>query len=441
MMYDIIIIGAGPGGMDTAIEAFKEGKEVLLIEKDTIGGTCLNRGCIPTKALLASARTALELTALTTDDGLTLNGDISINNEAIWNRKDRIVTELREGANFSLSKIKIIKGEAEFKDNKTITVNNEDYQASKIIISTGSEPSRLPIPGTHLAMTSDEFLTSSEISVGNFNSFAIIGGGVIGIEFASILKSLYPDKDLTVIEYCKEILPPFDKEIAKRLRMYLSKQGVKFITGAAVKEIKEGSVLYDKNGKEEQIAADKILMATGRKPVFPMGLDKAGIEFTPKGIKVDDNFRTTNPIVYAIGDVNGLCMLAHAATAQGKKVLGITVDTDLIPSAVFSIPECAMVGLTEDECKNRDLGYRVKKAFFRANGKAVCMGETEGLVKIILADRNDAILGVHILGPHASDLVAELALAMVNGLDASNITSVVHAHPTLNEIIATALND
>lgn len=438
---DLIIIGSGPGGMDTAIEALRQGKEVLLIEKDLVGGTCLNRGCIPTKALLTSAKTALGLKELSSDDGFSGIGEIVINHKAIAERKNRIVNELRDGALFSLSKASITYGEAEFKDEKTVTVNGLDYQADKIIIATGSQPARLPIPGAELALTSDDLLESATIWDEGFSSFAIIGGGVIGIEFATVLKSLYPEKDITVVEYCKEILPPFDKEIAKRLRMSLTKQGVKFVTGAAVKEIKDGALICEKNGNDVEILADKILMATGRKPVFPKGLEKAGIEYSPKGIKVDPHtFVTTNPNVYAIGDVNGICMLAHAATAQGKRVIGEDVNIDFIPSAVFSIPECAMVGLTEDVCKAQGLDYKVNKAFFRANGKAVCMGETDGLLKIIV-DSKRHILGAHIMGPHASDLIAEIALAMSNGLTANDITATIHAHPTLNEIIVSALNE
>lgn len=440
-MFDYIIIGAGPGGMDTAIEAYKQGKSVLLLEKDNVGGTCLNKGCIPTKALLASAKTALELSNVKSDGCFEMEGGLKIDLSAINERKNRIVTELRDGASFSLSKIEMIKGEAEIIDKESVRINGETYQARNIIIATGSEPARLNIPGADKALTSDDFLLSSEIWKDDFDSFVIIGGGVIGIEFATIIKALFPDKQLTVVEYCKEILPPFDKDIAKRLRMTLSKQGIKFITGAAVKEIKDNSVIFDKNGKEEEIPADRILMATGRKPHFPKGIENIGIEYDHKGIKVDEHFRTSVENIYAIGDVNGKCMLAHAASAQGRAVLGEKTDCNLIPSAVFSIPECAMAGLTEEECKTRGMEYTVKKAFFRANGKAVCMGETEGLIKIIVSSQTEEILGVHILGPHASDLIAEPTLAIASGLKTANIKSVVHAHPTLNEIIFTALNE
>lgn len=437
-MFDYIIIGAGPGGMDTAIEAHKQGHNVLLIEKDLIGGTCLNKGCIPTKALLASARRAIEIAGL--PEGFKLEGSVVVDPLAIARHKDRIVDTLREGATFSLSKVNVVKGEAVLKDSHTVIVDGQDYSGKKIIIATGSQPARLNIPGAEHALTSDDVLLRDNMWQDVAGPLVIIGGGVIGIEFATILNALFPGRELTVIEYFKEILPPFDKEIAKRLRMSLTKKGVKFITGAAVKEITPEQVIYEKNGKTDSVEASQVLMATGRRPVFPQGLEKAGVEYTAKGIKVDDNFCTTAPGIYAIGDTNGLCMLAHAATAQGKKVLGMPVDCTLIPSAVFSIPECAMVGLTEDQCKEQGLDYSVKKAFFRANGKAVCMDETDGLVKIIV-DAGGHILGAHIMGPHASDLIAEPVLAMANSLTVDDIKKAVHSHPTLNEIIISALNE
>lgn len=426
--------------MDTAIAAQRQGLDVLLIEKDKIGGTCLNRGCIPTKALLRWAQQALTVRELVGNEefsGLTFDG-ISV--PAVVDRKDEVVNQLREGATMSLAKVNIVRGEAEFKDSKTVTVDGVEYTAPKIIIATGSKPTVLNIPGAETALTSDDLLNPGAQWNEEFNSLVIIGGGVIGIELATIFQALYPEKEITVIEYCKEILPPFDREIAKRLRMALTKRGIKFVTGASVTNISGGrKVTYDKNGKPGEVEADIIVMATGRRPVFPKGLDKAGIDYTPKGIVADEHFATNVAGVYAIGDVNGKCMLAHAATAQGKTVIGEAVDCGVIPSAVFSIPECAMVGLTEEECKERGLEYTVKKAFFRANGKSVCMGESDGLVKIIL--NNENILGAHIMGPHASDLIAEVALAMANGLGASNIASTIHSHPTLNEIIVAALNE
>lgn len=439
-MYDYIIIGAGPGGLDTAVFAAKKGFDVLLIEKDEIGGTCLNRGCIPTKSLLHWAQLNKILLDLKNRDEF---GSINtvINRATIAEDKVKVVNQLRDGASLTLSGVKLIKGEAELINTSTVRVNDEEYMAKKIIIATGSKPSRINIPGEDLCYTSDEILEWTCEWDEEVNSFIIIGGGVIGIEFATIFRYLYPNSQVTVLEYCKEILPPFDKEIAKRLRTILTRNGIKIITSASVNEVTSGKIIYEKNGNECSLESDKVIMATGRVPVFPSGLEKVGISYTSKGILVDDNFMSTAKNVYAIGDVNGRCMLAHAATAQGKKVLGEDIDTLHIPSAVFSIPECSMVGLTEDQCKDLNKEIIVKKAFFRANGKAVCADETDGLIKLIIDKSTNTLLGAHICGPHASDLITEPAIAVTNNLNINDIKHTVHSHPTLNEIIISALNE
>lgn len=429
---DLIIIGAGPGGMDTAAAACAQGKNVILIEKGCIGGTCLNRGCIPTKALARTAQIVLDAKE-SSEFGIEIP-EIKVDFARVMARKDDVVMQLREGAAMSLKGVRIVEGEAEFIGPRTVKAAGEEFTANKIIIATGSVPSRLPIPGNEYAIDSDSFLVTTELP----KRVTVIGGGVIGIEFASILNGL--GSDVTVIEYCKEILPPFDKDIAKRQRMALSKRGVKIITSSAVTEIKENrTVVYETKGKVAEIEGDMVIMAVGRRACLPLGLDKAGIETGKRGIVVDDNFMTTSAGVYAIGDVNGECMLAHAAVAQGRKVLGEDVDTNVVPSAVFSVPECSMVGLTEEKCKEQGLDYKSVKIPFRGNGKAVAMGESDGLLKMVYENGTGRILGVHICGPHAADLIAEPALAMANGLPVSAIARTIHAHPTLGEIIATAV--
>ena len=442
----IIIIGAGPGGMDAAIAARQQGYETILIEKAHVGGTCLNKGCIPTKALLHCASEIENANRLFSPTKSFISFEPHTrpqpNLSVVGEYKNSIVEQLRSGATMQLNGIELIEGEAEFTGPKTIQINGRDLTADKIIIATGSKPSRLNIPGAQHALTSDDVLQQIVGWNSSTSHIAIIGGGVIGIEFATIILSLFPGVELTVIEYCKEILPPFDKEIAKRLRMLLTKKGVKFITGASVTALPSSTcVEYKRNGENQQLQADKIIMATGRQPVFPSGIEKAGIEFTAKGIKTDAHFATTAPDVYAIGDVNGRCMLAHAASAQGRKVMGADVNTDVIPSVVFSTPECAMVGLTEEQCKQQEIPCLIKKAFFRANGKAVCMEQTDGLVKLLINPETNALLGVHIVGPHAADLIAEAADVMANNRPVTDIARTIHAHPTLNEIITTALNE
>lgn len=437
---DIIIIGAGPGGMDTALEARRQGKKVLLIEKDIIGGTCLNRGCIPTKALLHWAAFSQQLHEFKNIKGLS-SEHIDINPVEAAVYKNNTVDKLREGAEFSLKDIEIIIGEAILINGHTVLVNEQEYMADKIIIATGSKPAILPIPGIEYTLNSDDVLAWTHEWGENFDSVAIIGGGVIGIEFANIFHALKPETQITIFEYCKEILPPFDKEIAKRLRTVLTRKGIKFVTNAQVSSVSDNNtVSYLKNGKAEEQRFDVIITATGRKPVFPKGLEETGIEFDNKGIKVNDNFQTNIPSVYAIGDVNGRCMLAHAATAQGKKALGENIDCSIIPSAVFSIPECAMVGLTEEECLAHGYNIDIKKALLRSNGKAVCINETEGMIKLIISKDNECLLGAHVCGPHASDIISELTLALVNRLSVQQILRSVHIHPTLSEIIITALN-
>lgn len=429
---DIIIIGAGPGGMDTAAAACAMGKNVILIEKGEIGGTCLNRGCIPTKALARTAQIALDMRDA---DAFGLgNTDVTVDFRRIMERKNEVVTALREGAVMALKGVRVVEGTAKFLDSHTIVAAGEQFTAPMIVIATGSAPSRLPIPGAEYAIDSDLFLESTELPA----RVAIVGGGVIGIEFASILNAL--GCEVTVLEYCKEILPPFDKDIAKRLRMSLSKRGVKIITSAAVTEIKENrTVVYESKGKTAEVESDMVIMATGRRAVLPEGLDKAGVETDRRGIVVDDNYETNVKGIYAIGDVNAKCMLAHAAVAQGKKILGEDVDMNVVPAAVFSVPECSMAGMTEEQCKEQGIEYKSTKVPFRGNGKAVAMGEADGLLKLLTETATGKILGVHICGPHAADLIAEPALVMANGLTTEAIAHTIHAHPTLGEILSSAV--
>lgn len=428
---DIIIIGAGPGGYEMAAEAAAGGLSVTIIEKGELGGTCLNRGCIPTKALCRSAEVAL-----TVKDAATFGVNVSgytLDYAAAVARKNSIVEQLRSGIEMLLGKCLVVKGIARFIAKDTIECNGEQYTAPKIVIATGSKPSRLPIPGAELAIDSDTLLNMSELPA----RICIIGGGVIGMEFASILNAF--GVEVTVIEYFKEILPQFDKDIAKRLKMQLSRRGVNIITSAAVTAITPGmSVTYEAKGKTLSLDTDCVLMAVGRQPVVPDGAQEVGIEVDKRRIVVDDDFKTTVDGVYAIGDVNGRCMLAHVATAQGLKVLGKDVNMDIVPSAVFTSPECAMVGLTEELCKDKGLEIKTVKALFRANGKALALGETEGLVKMISEAETGKVLGCHICGPHASDIITEVALVMSKSLTIKDIAATIHSHPTLSEVISQA---
>lgn len=437
---DLLIIGAGPGGYETAAEAAADGLSVTLIEKGALGGTCLNRGCIPTKCLLASAekiRSAREAAAFGAEVG-----EVTVRFDVAAARMRQVMDQLRQGVAMVLKGVNVVKGEAVIErlpDGMLCAkVGDEAYTAPRVIIATGSKPAMLPIEGADLAMTSDDVLALEQLP----RSMVIIGGGVIGMEFACILNSF--GVETTVIEYCPEILPPFDREVAKRLRSSLSRQGVKIIVGAAVKSIARGAdgvaVTYETKKGASVAEAQAAVMAVGRKAVVPAGAAEAGIELDKRGfISTGSGYQTTVPGVYAIGDVNGKCMLAHAASAQGRQVLACQVCIDQMPSAVFTIPECAMVGLTEEALKERGTAYKAGKAMFAGNGKALSMGQGEGFVKVLADAATGALLGTHVIGPHASDIVAEATACAARGVTAEEAAlELVHGHPTLSEAFAAA---
>ena len=441
-MFDLLIIGAGPCGYETAAEAAARGLSVGLVERDQLGGTCLNRGCIPTKALCRHA----EVVSLMQEAALWgVNIDSpTFDYTTVFQRKEAVVSQLREGVEMLMKApgITLIHGEARIKDSHTIEVNGEEYEARNLIIATGSAPRGLPIEGAHLAMTSDDILAMPTLP----RSLCIVGGGVIGMEFAAVFCTF--GVEVTVIEYCKEILPPFDKDVAKRLRTVLTKRGIRIITGAAVGAIAQGegclTVSFELKGKLQDIQCEKVLMSVGRQPVLPDGLAEAGIVAGKRGIEVDDRMRTSQPNVYAIGDVNGQMMLAHAASAQGQvalsDIMGLPCDIrlDIIPSAVFTVPELAMVGLTEEQCAERSLDVSVRKSFFRSNGKAVAMNETDGLLKLIVDNATRHIVGCHICGAHAADLIQETVTAMNANATIDLLAHSIHGHPTLSEVMLAA---
>lgn len=439
---DLIIIGAGPGGYECAVKAARAGLKVTIIEKGKVGGTCLNEGCIPTKCLCRSAE-VLEYARDAGQFGISLS-ESQPDFARIIERKNAVVAQLGNGILTLLKNpdIELVQGVARFVDSHTVSVNGESYHAPNIIIATGSVTKFLPIEGAHAkgVITSTEMLELSQIP----QRPCVIGGGVIGLEFAAIFNTL--GSKVTVVEFCKEILPKFDSEIVKRLRLALKKKGITFKTGAAVKAIHEHAtdleVVYEEKEKEESTTADVVLMAVGRAAnTAALNLDDVGIAYTRQGIQVDSNMRTNVQGIYAVGDVNGLCQLAHAATFQSYRalndILGRTdgIHLDIIPSAVFTRPELAMVGLTEDECKAQGKDYQVYKSFYRANGKSLAMNETEGLVKVI-TDASSHILGAHILGEHAADLIHEAAAFMQTHATIQQMRDMVHAHPSLSELFA-----
>ena len=429
MKTDIIIIGSGPGGYRTAGYALQQGKQVVIIEKAEAGGTCLNSGCIPTKCLAHDAE------ANASDF------------PAAAERKRNVMNQLRQGIEQLLSApgITLVRGEATFKDARTVTVDGIDYEADDIIIATGSSSKMPPVEG----IDNPRVITSTEAL--NFQTLpaeiVIIGAGVIGMEFASILSRF--GAKVSVIEYLKECLPVIDKDIAKRVRKQIEKlQGVTFYMDSAVKAINDNEVVFvsNKNGKETRLECPgcPVLIATGRKPnIEGLNLEAAGVEYSPKGITVNDNMLTSVPHIYAIGDVTGRQMLAHAATFMGFRAVNAIVGKadrirfDIMPSAIFTYPEAAAVGLTEDQCKEQGIECRALKGYYRANGKALAIDEPEGMVKLI-AGADGKILGCTSYGAHSADIVQEVTAYMNCNATVADIAYSVHIHPTLSEILQDA---
>lgn len=432
---DLIIIGGGPGGYPAAQIAAAEGLNVVLIERDRLGGTCLNRGCIPTKAMTRVAEVAMTVTDAADYGVETVGCPVSIDYQRATRHRDEVVTAMREGLASTMANVNIVIGEAvvDSTEPPTVTAAGTTFTAPRLIVATGAAPARLPIEGADLALTSDDLTTGSTLP----ESLVVIGGGVIGLEFASIFNAL--GSKVTIVEFLPEILPPCDAEIAKRLRTALKRRGIDIITDAAVTALRPGMEIdYQRRGKTATLQAEAVLMAVGRRAIVPRGLN---VELNHNGsIKVDpETFETSAKGVYAVGDVNGICQLAHAATAQAERVMGREIDLSVIPSAVFTSPEVAMVGKTEKQALESGHDITVGKAMFRSNGKAQAMGETDGLVKVIVDRDNDLLLGAFIVGPHAADLIEELSLAMSSRLPVREILSSVHAHPTLSETVTAAL--
>ena len=432
---DLIIIGGGPGGYPAAQIAAAEGLNVVLIERDRLGGTCLNRGCIPTKAMTRVAEVAMTVTDAADYGVETVGCPVSIDYQRATRHRDEVVTAMREGLASTMANVNIVIGEAvvDSTEPPTVTAAGTTFTAPRLIVATGAAPARLPIEGADLALTSDDLTTGSTLP----ESLVVIGGGVIGLEFASIFNAL--GSKVTIVEFLPEILPPCDAEIAKRLRTALKRRGIDIITDAAVTALRPGMEIdYQRRGKTATLQAEAVLMAVGRRAVVPRGLN---VELNHNGsIKVDpETFETSAKGVYAVGDVNGICQLAHAATAQAERVMGRETDLSVIPSAVFTSPEVAMVGKTVKQALESGHDITVGKAMFRSNGKAQAMGETDGLVKVIVDPDNDLLLGAFIVGPHAADLIEELSLAMSSRLPVREILSSVHAHPTLSETVTAAL--
>lgn len=417
-MTDLIIIGAGPGGYKAAAHAAKNGLKVTIIEEGHVGGTCLNVGCIPTKTYVHSASF-----------------------EEARERLAQVVPQLRAGVETILShpNITLVRGKASFVDGHTVRVGDEQFTASNIIIATGSDSKLIPVPGidSPYVVDSTGLLQLDTLP----KRLCIIGAGVIGMEFASVFNRF--GSEVTVIEFLKECLPALDSDIAKRLRKQMEKEGISFNMQCGVKQIANGEVFFEnKKGQMESVAADVVLVATGRKPrTEGLNLEAAGITVAPNGTIPVDGVYAVGDGIYAIGDVNGMQMLAHAAEMQGihvvNQILGIedNIRFEVMPAAIFTSPEAACVGPSEDMLKEAGISCECHKAFYRANGKALAMNESEGMVKLFTEPDEGRILSAHIFGAHAADLVQEVTAYMTLGATLRQLRDTVHIHPTLSEVL------
>ena len=439
---DVVVIGGGPGGYVAAIHAAHLGAKVALVEKDRLGGTCLNRGCIPTKALVRSTEVLLEARRAS-DFGIELD-NVKINFPKIMARKSNVVDKLVSGVEqlMKSNKISVYRGTGRIVSPQLVKVNDEEIAAKKIIIATGSETALLPIPGLDLpgVLTTDDILELKELP----ESLVVIGGSHVGVEFASIFNVL--GARVTIVKRRPLRLEPVDEEIGRRFAQTLPRQGIEVKIGAAVKAIKRNGavlkVVWDTPEGEQGVEGQMVLMATGRQPFTEgLGLSELGIRMDGRAIVVNEHLETNVDGVYAIGDVLGKSMLAHVASYEGEvaveNALGRSrqVDYRAVPSVVYTHPEVAGVGLTEVEANDSGIPYKVSKFPFLACGRAVAMDETMGMVKMICNAKNGMVLGVHIMGPHADELIAEGALAIQLGATARDIAHTIHAHPTLPEAV------
>ncbi len=448
----ITIIGGGFGGYVAALRAAQLGAQVNLIEKDSIGGTCLNWGCIPTKALVYSSEKYSEMQNARRF-GIEVS-DINLNMKRVIKNKEKVVKQLVSGVEFLLKKhdVNVINGTASLKDKNTVSVKTADrvkeLDTDYIIIATGSKVKKAPIKG----VDSDGVLTSKKILelTDLPDSLAIIGGGVIGMEFAFIFANF--GVDVKVIEYLDNILPGLDKEIVSEISSIARREKIDITTGAEVKEISKDeekyNINYKKGEEQHELKTEKVLVATGREANFGgLELEKHGIEKENNSIKVDKHLKTSVDNIYAVGDVTGKILLAHVASHQGivaaENIMGEEkeMDYDAVPSAIFTKPEIATVGITEKEAKEENIDYKVGKFPFRANGKIKTMNKRKGFIKIIIKKDNHEILGCSIIGTHATDLIHELTLAVNKNMKVEDIIETIHAHPTTSEVIHEAALD
>ncbi|MDT0686650.1 dihydrolipoyl dehydrogenase [Autumnicola psychrophila] len=453
--YDVAVIGSGPGGYVAAIRCAQLGMKTAIIEKyPTLGGTCLNVGCIPSKALLDSSHYYHDAVEHFEEHGIDIPGDIKVNLEQMMKRKSSVVSQTCDGVKFLMdkNKIDVIQGVGSFKDKTHIKIENSEgetqtIEAKNIIIATGSKPSNLPFIelDKERVITSTEALKLKEIP----KHMIVIGGGVIGLELGQVYKRL--GAEVSVVEFMDSIIPTMDSALARELTKVLKKQGVKFYVKHKVKAVERNGdeVIVkadDKKDQEVELKGDYCLVSVGRRP-FTDGLnaEAAGVELDDKGrVKVNDHLQTNTANIYAIGDVVRGAMLAHKAEEEGTFVAETIagqkphINYNLIPGVVYTWPEVAAVGKTEEELKEAGVKYKEGKFPMRALGRSRASGDIDGFVKILADEKTDEVLGVHMIGARTADLIAEAVTAMEYRASAEDISRMSHAHPTFAEAVKEA---
>lgn len=452
LQVDIAVLGGGPAGYVAAIRAAQLGASVALVEEREIGGTCLNRGCIPTKAFLKTAELALELKK-SKEFGIEANvGAVHWNTAK--SRKDRVVKSLRLGLEHLMAqnKVQIVRGTGTVQSAGQLLVQNGNEQTivncRKLIIATGSAPAVPPVPGIDLpnVINSDGALELDEVPAG----VVIMGAGAIGLEFATMFSAA--GAKVTVVEQLPHILPPEDREITAELLKIMKRQGIAFKLAARVTEIKEAGtgleVIVEEKGQIQPLQTDMVLVATGRKlrNASPDIVD-LGVQVEKGAIVVNEQMETCVPGVYAAGDAIGGKLLAHLAFAEGRvaaqNALGYAsrLDYRTVPSCVYTTPEIASVGWNEEECRSRGLEVQIGRFDFRNNGRALCLGARDGFVKVIVDKNTHVILGAQILGAQAAEMISEITLAITLGAKAEVLAEMIHPHPTLGEALMEACGD
>lgn len=450
--YDLVIIGAGPGGYEAAYEAADFGMKVALVEKDLVGGTCLNRGCVPTKTMMHSSD-AYRIATQSANIGVSAKG-VKADLNRIIDRKCEVSETLRDGIMFVLKKKKVdfVAGTAKVTDGHTVEISGNDevseLTAANIMIATGSEPATPPIPGADLPGVLDS-TGLLELRGEIMKDFVIIGGGVIGIEFATIYSDL--GTNVTVVEAMDRLLPNMDKELGRSLKMNFKNRGIDTHTNAMVEKIEERNgrlvCFYKEKDKVQEVEADHILVCTGRRPVTK-GVFSEELEEKLLGargfLQVDDCYRTEIPSIYGIGDAIGGTMLAHTATAEGRNAVAIMngkepeINMNVVAGCIYTSPEIASVGLTQDEAKEAGIDVITKKFPTSANGKTIIEELDRGFIKLVASKEDHTLLGAQLMCGRATDIIGELAVAIANGLTVEEVANTIHPHPTFVEAVCEA---